>query len=93
MTSGKEIAIQATVTLEAVCAHNAGTALSSFSASIAPFAFSVELKSARFVRIFADDDGDDSKSCDAGAGDAVELRDFRGELLVGDGSGGGKADG
>ena len=79
MTSGREIVIHAIVILEAVCDQ---PVLGSVER-----AFATELDATRLVS-----DWEDNKSGESGVGDAVERReDFRGEVLVGEASGGGNS--
>lgn len=79
ITSGREIVIHAIVRLEAVCDQPV--------TGLLDCAFATELDATRLVS-----DWEDNKSDESGVGDAVERReDFRGELLVGEASGGGNS--
>lgn len=85
------MAIQARVTLDAVCDHGPEDVVA-FATALS--AAAMELDTARFVMVVAVVKGDVSASEELGAGEAVELRRlFRGEPLVGDGSGAGKSRG
>lgn len=81
MTSGREIETHAMVMLDAVCDQP--------TAELVEFAFATELDATRLVSEL-----DEDRSGESGVGDAVERRDvFRGELLVGEASGGGNSAG
>lgn len=91
MTSGREMAIQASVMLETECDHCPGELVGGATAEVTAAA---ELDTARFVSDFAG--GEPLRSGELGEGDAdaVELRKLlRGELLVGEASGGGNSEG
>lgn len=85
------MAIQASVTLEAVCDHRPDEVVA-FTTALS--AAASELDTARLVMVRAVVTGEDSRSEELGAGEAVELRRLlRGEPLVGEGSGAGKSRG
>jgi hypothetical protein len=83
MTRGKETVSHATVKFDAVWDHPAGVE------EDLPLAEERALETARLVRVT-----EEEKSGESGAGEAVDLPELlRGELLVGEASGGGNSEG